>query len=125
VSVPPTAKLPFAVNVPPLIVIVLVVDDALAIAKDPAVNVSGSVEVRLLIESATLLEWTMFAAMLIVTSSVEVGTAVGLQFPGVSQLLSPASPVQETAVNRALHSSWSNASLFNLDRILLSRRGKR
>ena len=81
---------------PPITLSGPLVEEADAIESVPPEIVSGWVEVRLLMESVTASECSTFAAMSIVTSSPEPGSAFVLQFAGLSQLLSPPSPVQRT-----------------------------
>ena len=104
VTSPLTVTLPVPVSVPPVIESVLLIVEAAAIESVPPEMVRGSVEVRLLIESVTSFECTILAAILIVTSSLAPGTLSVLQLDAVSQLLSPAAPVQLTAESRVLGS---------------------
>ena len=100
---------PGSFRVPPLIVKVDEVVNADAIESVPPLIVNGPVDVRLLIVSVTLFEWTTSAHVLMVTSSPKPGRLLVFQFPGVSQLLSWAFPVQDTLdkrVRSSIHSSW-------------------
>jgi hypothetical protein len=95
---------------------VLSIVDAAAIERVPPEIVRGWFEVRLLIESVTLLECKTLAAMLIVTSSAGPGTAFVFQFPALSQLLSPVPPVQVTADSSVRGSIHSIRGRRDLDR---------
>ena len=99
---------PGSFSVPPLIVKVDEVVNADAIESVPPLIVNGPVDVRLLIVSVTLFEWTTSVDVSMVTSSPMPGRLSVLQFPGVSQLLSWAFPVQVTLdkrVRSSIHSS--------------------
>src|SRR5262245_27978335 len=94
---PLTVRSPAPDSVPPVIVSVLWIEELAAIEIVPPERAIGWLEVRLWTESTALVECLTFAAMLIVTSSAAAGILPVLQLPGVSQLLSPAWPVHDTA----------------------------
>ena len=116
VSKPVTVMAPLTVSVPPEIVRPPPIVDAEAIDSVPPLIDSGPVVVKLLIVSVTSFGWTTAAVVSIVTSALDPGTLSVLQFPGVSQLSSPASPVQVTAESRVRPSIHSSRGREYLDR---------
>ncbi len=116
VSRPPTVMAPGSLSVPPPIVKVDEVVNADAIESVPPLIVKGWLDVRLLIVSVMLSEWTTSADALMVTSSPMPGRLSVLQFPGVSQLLSWALPVQTTLDSRVRSSIHSRRGRHDLDR---------
>ena len=120
VNSPLAVMSPEPVNVPPLIVRLEVVVDAVAMESEPPEIVKGSVDVKLLMESEVASECTTSAGMLIVTSSVDPGTLFVSQFVGVSQLLSPATPVHVTLESNVLGSIHSSFGRHDCDRLTFS-----
>ena len=73
--------------------------------------------VRLLIESVTLSEWTTFAGDVDRDVISRYRDAVGAPVPALSQLLSPASPVHDTAESSVLGSIHSSRGPARFRRI--------